>query len=72
MFGCLVLSWWNYVGRIRRCGFVGGGVSLEVDFEFSKDSCRFLTLSLSPACALRCELSAAVPGTYLCALSPPS
>lgn len=23
-------------GRIRRCGFVGGGVSLGVDFGFSK------------------------------------
>jgi hypothetical protein len=33
MFG---LRWWNCVERIRRCGLVGGGVSLGVDFEVSK------------------------------------
>jgi hypothetical protein len=29
-------SWWNYLGRIRRCVLVGGGVSLGMSFEVSK------------------------------------
>jgi hypothetical protein len=28
--------WWNCLGRIRRCGLVEGGVSLEMDFKVSK------------------------------------
>lgn len=36
MFKCLVPSWWNYLGRIERCGFTGGGVLLEVGFKDSK------------------------------------
>jgi hypothetical protein len=34
----LVRSWWDCLGRIRRCGLVGGGVSLGTGFEVSKDS----------------------------------
>jgi hypothetical protein len=33
VFECLAPSWWDYLGRIRRCGLVGGGVSLGVGFE---------------------------------------
>ena len=33
---CIHHSWWSYLGRIRRCGFVRGGVSLGVDFGVSK------------------------------------
>ena len=25
----------DYLGRIRKCGFVGGGVLIRIDFEFS-------------------------------------
>ena len=39
MFGCLVPTWWNCLGRIRRCGFIGGGMLLGIDFEVSKDLC---------------------------------
>jgi hypothetical protein len=28
MFEYLVPSWWNCLGRIRGCGFVGEGMSL--------------------------------------------
>jgi hypothetical protein len=33
-------SWWNCLGRIRRCGLVGGGVVLGVSLEVPKDSCH--------------------------------
>ena len=35
-FECLGHSGWNCLGRIRRCGLAGGGVSLTVSFEVSK------------------------------------
>jgi hypothetical protein len=44
MFECLVLSWWNYLGRIRRGGIVRGGILLEGEFEASK---THATLSIS-------------------------
>lgn len=34
----LVSSWYNYLGSIRRYELIGGGVSLEIVFEISKDS----------------------------------
>jgi hypothetical protein len=35
-FESLILSWWNCLKGIRRCGLVGGGgVSLGVGFEVS-------------------------------------
>lgn len=37
MFKYLVPSWWYSLGRVRRYSFIGGGVSLEVNFEISKD-----------------------------------
>lgn len=36
MFEYLVPSQWNYLGRIRKCGLVRGGVSLEAGFRVSK------------------------------------
>jgi hypothetical protein len=33
MFEYLVPSWWDCLGRIRRCGLLGGGVLLGVGFE---------------------------------------
>lgn len=29
-------SWWNFLGRVKRCGFVGRGISLGADSEVSK------------------------------------
>jgi hypothetical protein len=29
-------SWWNYLGRIRRCGLVGEGMSLGAGFGIQK------------------------------------
>jgi hypothetical protein len=49
MFECLVPSWWNCLGRIRRCGLFGGGVSLGVIFEVSRVLCDS-QLSLSASC----------------------
>lgn len=40
-----LMSLWNCLGRMRKCGLVGGSVSLGTDFEVSKA----LTISaLSP------------------------
>lgn len=36
MFECLVTSWWNRLGGIRRYGLVGEGVSLGMGFEESQ------------------------------------
>jgi hypothetical protein len=39
VFGYLVLSWWNCLGRIRKRGLVEGGVSLGVtSFETHSQS----------------------------------
>lgn len=39
---CLVPGWWNCLGRIRRCGFARGGVSLGVGFwHFKRPSYHF-------------------------------
>ena len=40
MFQYLVPSWWNHLRRIRMCGLVEGGVSLEVGFEAPKVKCH--------------------------------
>jgi hypothetical protein len=34
MLGNLVPSWWNYLGRIRRCAKVEGDVSLGMALRF--------------------------------------
>lgn len=34
-------SWWNYLERTTKCGLLGGGMSLEVGFKVSKESCHF-------------------------------
>jgi hypothetical protein len=37
VFGYLVPSWWNCLGRIRRCNLVRGGESFGVGFKVSKE-----------------------------------
>lgn len=37
MFEFLVPSGYNYLEGIKRCGFVGRGVTLRADIEASKD-----------------------------------
>jgi hypothetical protein len=47
MFEC---NWWNCLGRIRRCGFVGGSESLGGELESSKvqaSLCLSVSVSLS-------------------------
>jgi hypothetical protein len=34
----LIPNWWNCLGRLRRCGLAGGGVSLGVNFEITRPS----------------------------------
>ena len=60
IFVCLVPSEWNCLGWIRRCGLVGGGVSLEVGFEVFQS----LTLRLLPV-DQDVKLSAATPAPCL-------
>ena len=38
-FECSVPSWWNYLGKMRRCGLVGS-VPLGVSFEISRACTR--------------------------------
>jgi hypothetical protein len=59
------------LGRIRKCGLVGGAVPLG-GLEVSKDSVLFSVCSLLCGCGLRCELSVAALAMYLCALNLPS
>jgi hypothetical protein len=62
-FECLVPSWWNCLGRIRRCRFVGRGMSPGVGFKVSKDTHHTpFPLFFVPACRSRCELTT-VPAT---------
>lgn len=49
-----VPSWWT-VGRIRRCGFIGEGMSLWAEFRVSK--------ALSSDCISICKLSPSDPTT---------
>jgi hypothetical protein len=59
MLECLVSNWCNCLGRIRRCGRVGEGVSLEASFEVLIDLLHS-QYALCLLCALlRCLLSAA-------------
>lgn len=64
MFGCLVLSWWKYLGRIRAYGLVGGA-SLGLSFEVSK-------ALFALGCGSRCECSMAVLVAHFGAFIPPS
>jgi len=58
VFECFVPSWWNGWGRIKRCGLVGGGVSLGAGFEVSKVLTISYSLSLSVVCSwIRCQFS---------------
>jgi hypothetical protein len=50
MLEYLVHRWWNCLGRIRRCGPVGGGVSLGQALRFQKPR-------LFPVCSLCPQLS---------------
>lgn len=66
MFEYLVSTWWNCLGRIRRCDLVGGSVSLGAHFEVSKDHARrSQCTTLFPACG-RPELSVTPVAVPLC------
>lgn len=58
-------TWWNSLGRTRRCGHVGGGVSLVVDFAVLKELCQIQSHSLPPMCRWRCKLSVTAPAPCL-------
>lgn len=61
MFKYLVPSTQTCLGRIKKCGFLGGGVCLGADLEIAKDSIlRMFFLSPAPTCGSRYELSAAM------------
>lgn len=49
------------LGRIRRCGPIEGGVSLETGLRFQKPPTISNAQLLTPACRPECELSAAAP-----------
>jgi hypothetical protein len=56
----------DYLGKIKRCGLVGGGVSLLVGFKVLKahigpQSSSPPPTPLPPVCGSGCNLSATVP-----------
>ena len=57
---CLVPSWLNYLGRIRKYDPVGVDVLLKAHYEASKA----LPHSLPHGCILRCNLSVTSSVTY--------
>ena len=57
--GCLALSGTVW-GSIRRCGLIGGSVSLEVDFEVSKAHNRPRPSLSAPSFQIRCKLTDAM------------
>lgn len=69
-FEYLVPSRWHYLGRLRRCGLTGGGVSLGVDFKSLTPlpvslpgSCLSIFQFLSSATTLSPPLQRLKPGT---------
>lgn len=59
----LVLNWLNCLGKIRRYGLAGGGLSLETSLEVSKD---FVNWDLSSQLLLQhrsCLLDTMLPAT---------
>ena len=54
MFDCLLPSWWNYLERLRKRGFMGEAGSLGVAFEVSKAQAN-PSVSLPLACGFRCN-----------------
>lgn len=72
MFGHLVPSWWNCLGKVSKYDCVGGGMSLEGGLRFLK-AMPFTVCVLFPACDLRCKLLAvlaAIPLLYNHGLQP--
>jgi len=63
MLGHQGMELFERIIRIRRCGLVGGSVSLEVDFEVSEAHERPTSPSLS--LLIRMYLSAIPPALYL-------
>lgn len=53
----------------RRCGLTGGWYHWRIAVQLSKVSCHPRSLSLLPACGLRCGLSA-VPAAVPAATIP--
>lgn len=50
MFDCLVLSWWNYLVRVRKCGLIGEGSGPDVS---SKLLLQHLVCLLAPTMTVR-------------------
>lgn len=64
----LVLSWWNYLGMLRRFGLVGRSTSWGWALRF-QDPTPFPASSLSALCLwISCELSAPFPAPWLTCL----
>lgn len=63
IFKYLVPRWWNFSGRIRRCGFVGEGSSLGVLWGFKW--LMSFWVSLPHDSVSRCETESAVLGPCL-------
>jgi hypothetical protein len=67
MFEYLISSWWNYLGRIRRCDLAAGGVPLGMGFEISKAHAILSKLTLPCAYGKRSKLLHTAPTPYLVA-----
>lgn len=50
---CLVLNWWFSLGKLRKCGFVGGNKSTGAGFKISKLRLIPSILFLLPDCGSR-------------------
>lgn len=68
MLECLIPSLGECLGRIRKHGFVGGGVTLGVDFEDPYQA-QSLSLSLCPPMCMHLFVSVSVPLYSCCLLS---
>ena len=52
---------WNYLGRVRRCGLFGGGVSLVMGLRFQKKLSFHLAFSASgPFSVASCSMEFSV------------
>lgn len=63
-------SWWCCLGRLKKCGFERGSVSLS--FEHLKPHTIPSSLSLLHACGLRRELAVCCCSSSVCLLFPHS
>jgi hypothetical protein len=65
IFECLVIKEWHYLRRIRRCGLVGGSLSLGADIEVSKAQAYPSIFLLLLPTKLNVELSAPSPAPQM-------